>query len=240
MSTVCIVQARMGSTRLPGKVMQPILDKPMLGWVMYRLRRSRLIDQAIIATTVEKQDDRLVEFCEQQGWLVYRGSQDDVLDRYYQTARQYQADHIVRVTSDCPLIDPAVMDYVIAGYLSAAPHPDYASNTLERTYPRGLDTEVFSLAALAMAWKADASPWREHVTPYLNQNPDRFRLQSVTNPENFSHLRWTVDTPEDLKLVRTVYEHFGHGNFSWQQVLEAFKEHPEWAAINQDVQQKSL
>ncbi len=148
----------------------------MLWWVMYRLGHSRFIDQTVIATTTETPDDRLAELCEQYGWPVYRGSQDDVLDRYYQAARQFEAEHIVRVTSDCPLIDPAVTDYVIAAYLCAAPQPDYASNTLQRHYPRGLDCEVFSLIALETAWNEDASDWREHVTPYLYRHPEQFRL----------------------------------------------------------------
>lgn len=211
----------------------------MLWWVMYRLYRCRLIDQIVIATTREQSDDSLVELCEREGWRVSRGGTEDVLDRYYQAARQFRANHIVRVTSDCPLIDPVVTDYTIAAYLSAAPRPDYASNTLQRRYPRGLDTEVFSFRALETAWKEDTSAWREHVTPYIYRNPDRFRLCEVTNQGDFSAYRWTVDTPEDLQLVRTVYEHFGHGDFSWQQALAAFEDHPEWTAINRDIQQKN-
>lgn len=240
MRMVCIVQARMGSTRLPGKVLEPLLGKPMIWWVMHRLRKSRLLDHVIIATTTKVTDNQLVELCKQEGWPVYRGSEDDVLDRYYQAAKQMDVEHIVRITSDCPLIDPLVTDHVIATYLSAAPRPDYANNTLQRTYPRGLDTEVFSFAALETAWNTDTSSWREHVTPYLYHNPDRFRLQSVTNSADYSRLRWTVDTPEDLALVRTVYEYFGHGDFTWQQVLKAFEDHPEWVTINQDIQQKTL
>jgi len=238
MSVVCIVQARMGSTRLAGKVTQLILGKPMLWWVMHRLQQARLIDQVVVATTTESQDDALVDLCDQHRWLVFRGSELDVLDRYYQAARHYQADSVVRITSDCPLIAPAVTDLVIAAYLSHAPQPDYVSNTLQRTYPRGLDTEVFSFAALETAWNTDTSSWREHVTPFLYQNPDRFQLQSVMNSADFSLLRWTVDTPEDLTLVRTVYEYFGHGDFTWQQVLRAFEDHPECVTINHGIQQK--
>lgn len=230
----------MSSTRLPGKVLRPILGQPMLWWVVYRLRCCRLIDKIVIATTVEPSDNPLVELCQRERWAVSRGSEEDVLDRYYQAARTYEADHIVRITSDCPLIDPAVTDYVIATYASVAPRPDYASNTLRRRYPRGLDTEVFSFLALEKAWREDASPGREHVTPYLYRNPDQFRLCDVTHPDDFSAYRWTVDTPEDLQLARTVYEYFGHGGFSWQQALEAFEEHPEWTAINRDIPQKRV
>jgi spore coat polysaccharide biosynthesis protein SpsF len=212
----------------------------MIGWVLHRLQRCRQLDHVMVATTTETADDALVDLCERESWPVNRGSENDVLDRYYQAARMIGAEHIVRVTADCPLIDPVVTDYVIAAYLSTTPPPDYASNTLQRTYPRGLDTEVFSFAALETAWNTDTSSWREHVTPYLHQNPDRFRLHSVTNPVDFSHLRWTVDTPEDLMLVRAMYQYFGHGDFTWQEALKACEEHPEWLTINQDIHQKSL
>lgn len=240
MSTVCIVQARMGSTRLPGKVLQPILGKPMIWWVMHRVSGCRLLDRVVIATTASRLDDALVELCEQEHWFAFRGSEDDVLDRYYRTATQFEADLVVRITSDCPLIDPTVTDRTVATFLSIAPGPDYVSNTLERTYPRGLDTEVFSMQALTTAWKEDHSTWREHVTPFLYRNPNTFRLHSVTNPVDFSCYRWTVDSPEDLELVRQVYSHFGHGDCSWQQVLEAFGQHPEWAELNCHIVQKTV
>jgi len=239
MSTVCIVQARMGSTRLPGKVLQPILGKPMLWWVMHRLSRCRQTDQVVVATTTSRLDDPLVELCKQEHWPAFRGSEVDVLDRYHGAAKQFRADHIVRVTSDCPLVDPTVTDRTVATFLSIAPAPDYVSNTLERTYPRGLDTEVFSMQALVTAWEEDRSPWREHVTPFLYRNPERFRLHGVTNPVDFSHYRWTVDTPEDLELVRQVYSHFGHGGFAWQQVLEAYGQHSEWTELNCNIEQKT-
>src|SRR5712692_2461671 len=168
MKTVCIVQARMGSTRLPGKVLQPILHRPMLCWVINRVKRCRLIDDVVIATTTATQEDPIVDFCTSQGWSFCRGSEADVLDRYYRAAQQFGADHVVRITSDCPLIDRDVTDNVIATYHSVMPAPDYVSNVLIRTYPRGLDTEVLSYAALSRAWSEDQSMrWREHVTPYI-------------------------------------------------------------------------
>ena len=240
MPIVCIVQARTGSTRLPAKVLKPLLGKPMLWWVINRLQASRQIDQLMVATTTNRADDRLVRLCKQEGWAVYRGSEQDVLDRYYQAAQQAGADHIVRVTSDCPLIDPVVTDFIIAAYLGTAPRPDYASNIVLRTYPRGLDVEVFSSAVLKAAWEKDTSNWREHVTPYIYQNPEEFHLRHVVNPTDYSHLRWTVDTPEDYSLIQTIYEHFGQGDFTWQQVLTAIEANPAWVSINRDIQQRHL
>lgn len=241
MEVVCIVQARMGSTRLPGKVLMPILGKSMLWWDLHRVQGARRLDAVVVATTTNPTDDELAEFCRQQGWNVVRGSEEDVLDRYYQAARQYDAAHIVRITSDCPLIDPHVVDYVVTSYLSAYPQPDYASNFLERTYPRGLDTEIFSMAALETAWRnAQAPSEREHVTPYIWRNPNLFRLRSVTNSQNQSAHRWTVDTPEDMELVQRIYGYFGHGDFRWQDVLALLDEHPEWVEINRGIEQKHL
>jgi spore coat polysaccharide biosynthesis protein SpsF len=241
MSIVCIIQARMGSERLPGKVLQSIEGKPMIERVIERVERSHLVDGIVIATTTLPQDDVLAELCATMGWNCYRGSEQDVLDRYYRAAQHYGADYIVRVTSDCPLVDPTVLDYVTAAFVSSAPAVDYASNTITRTYPRGLDIEIFSFAALELAWNDDkAANWREHVTPYIHQQADKFRLLIVTNPVDFSHYRWTVDTPQDLDLVRRIYSHFGHTDFGWRDVLAAFAEYPEWESINRDITQKSL
>lgn len=240
MKTVCIIQARMGSTRLPGKVLQPLLDKPLLFWDVYRVKKARLIDEVLIATTTDSRDDAIVELCNSAGWGYFRGSEDDVLDRYYQAAQKQHAGVVVRVTSDCPLIDPQVLDYILAGFYAAAPAVDYASNSIMRTYPRGLDTEVFTFAALETAWREDNSSWREHVTPFIYNHPERFRLLPVTNPTDYSHHRWTVDTPEDYELVRRIYEHFGHGEFGWRDVLDVLDQHPDWVAINQHIEQKKL
>ncbi|MFN2453664.1 MAG: cytidylyltransferase domain-containing protein [Pyrinomonadaceae bacterium] len=240
MRTICLIQARMGSTRLRGKVLQLILGRPMLWWDVYRINRCRFVDQVVIATTTDERDDVIVELCQREGWAYSRGSEDDVLDRYYQAAKEWDAECIVRITSDCPLIDPQVSDYVIAGFHSAAPHLDYASNIAQRTYPRGLDTEVFSRQALERAWHEDGSiQRREHVTPFIAQQPDKFRLHSICNPVDYSQHRWTVDTAEDLALVRLVYEHFGHGDFGWQDVLSVLEEYPQWSEINRHIRQKA-
>lgn len=237
---VCLVQARMGSTRLPGKVLAPILDRPMLAWVIDRLRRCELVDEVAVATTTLDRDDAIVTLCDEAGWPVFRGSEEDVLDRYYRAAGYFDADTVLRVTSDCPLIDPGVVDLAAASFRAAAPPVDYVSNFTPRTYPRGLDVEVFSFAALERAWQEDTSAWREHVTPYIRNNPDAFRLHAIANPADFSGYRWTVDEPDDLALVRRIYQHFGHGDFTWQDALAALDAHPSWAAINRDVQQKSI
>lgn len=240
MRIVCIIQARMGSTRLPGKVLKPILGQPMLWHVMERVRRVRRLDELVVATTVQDADDRIADLCMQNGWSCFRGSEDDVLDRYYQAALQCQADVVVRITSDCPLVDPDVIDQVIGAYVTSQPEVDYVSNTLvPRTFPRGLDVEVFSFSALSRAWDEDGNPaWREHVTPYIWRQSDKFRLLPVKADDDYSVMRWTVDTEEDLALVRRIYESMPHSFFGWQGVLRLLKDHPQWLKINSNVQQK--
>ena len=239
--TVCIIQARMGSTRLSGKVLQPILGRPMLWWVMHRVQQARLLGKVVIATTTEPADDAIVALCERHGWSTFRGSEQDVLDRYYQAAQQYGADVVVRITSDCPLIDPWVIDYTISAHLSAAPQVDYTSNSIDRTYPRGLDTEAFSMDALRRCWRdATLPPEREHVTYYMYRHPERFNLLPVTNQVDYARHRWTVDTPEDMELVQRVYQHFGHGDFHWREVLALLEAHPDWIQINQHIEQKKV
>lgn len=239
MTTVCIIQARMGSERLPGKVLLPILDQPMLHWVVERVQHARLIDQVVIATTDRPQDDAIADLCRQRDWSCFRGDETDVLDRYYRAS--VGADYVVRVTSDCPVIDPAVIDYTIGAFHATVPMVDYASNTHARTYPRGLDVEVFTRDALVQAWRDDANlDWREHVTPFLYRHPDRFRLLDVTNPVDYSALRLTVDTPQDLALIRQIYGHFGRGDFSWKETIALLTDHPDWLDINRDVTQKPV
>jgi spore coat polysaccharide biosynthesis protein SpsF len=240
MKTVAIVQARMGSTRLPGKVLQDLAGEPMLARVVNRTCRAKTLQEVVIATTTNMVDDVIVKLCEDRGWSWFRGSEEDVLDRYYHAAKKYQADFIVRITSDCPLIDPEVIDHVVQEFLERQPEVDYASNTWpRRTLPRGLDTEVMRMDVLERAWREDRNPaWREHVTPYIYRNPDRFRIHNVVSPVDYSAMRWTVDTQEDLAFVRKIYDYFGHDRFSWREVLKVLEEHPEWVEINRYVQQK--
>lgn len=240
MKVVGIIQARTGSTRLPGKVLLDLAGEPMLARAVSRVRRAKTLDDVVVATTSLPPDDAIVELCAERGWNVFRGSEDDVLDRYYRAAVAHRADAVVRITSDCPLIDPDVVDQVVTAFLERRPRVDYASNVLPvRTFPRGLDTEVFSFDALARAWREDKNPaWREHVTPYIYNNPCLFQLHCLTHEVAYSDMRWTVDTAEDLALVKLIYDYFGDGRFSWRDALRVLEQHPEWAAINRHVEQK--
>jgi spore coat polysaccharide biosynthesis protein SpsF len=236
--TVAIIQARMGSTRLPAKVLLPLLGRPILSRVVERTARAKLVDEVVVATTVDPSDKRIVDLAVEQGWTVERGSESDLLDRYTQVARAHDADIVVRITSDCPLIDPALIDETIEAFVDGG--ADYASSSLEpRTYPRGLDVEVIGRVALERAWREDGDPaWREHVTPYLYHHPDEFRLIRVSSPDDQSHHRWCVDTVEDYELVKRIYEALGADDFTWRQALEVVDSHPSWASINRDVVQK--
>ena len=242
MRNVAIIQARMGSTRLPGKVLQDLAGEPMLARVVNRTGRAKTIQEVVIATTTNVLDDVIVELCKARDWSWFRGSEEDVLDRYYQAAKKYQADLIVRITSDCPLIEPEIVDQVVQEFLERWPELDYATNTWpQRTFPQGLDTEVMSRDALDRAWHEDRNPtWREHVTPYIYRNPDRFRIHNVLSQVDYSAMRWTVDTTEDLTFVRQIYDYFDHDGFSWHEVLKALEEHPEWLEINRHIQQKVI
>lgn len=240
MKVAAIVQARIGSTRLPGKVLLDIAGKSMLARVVERLSGTKCLTGVLVATTDSKHDDGIVEECRRLSVAAFRGHEDDVLDRYHQAAQSIAADIVVRVTSDCPLIDPQVTDLTIRRFL--AERPDYASNCLVRTYPRGLDTEVMTMQALGQAWsEAGGEYQRAHVTPYIYEHPEKFRLLSVTNDKDYSQHRWTVDTPEDLGLMRAIYERLGwKGDFSWRDVLALFNDEPGLAALNRGVAQKAL
>jgi spore coat polysaccharide biosynthesis protein SpsF len=243
MNKVAIVQARMGSTRLPGKVMKEIADKPMLWHVVNRLNYSKLIDKVVVATTDNREDNLIEEFCIDNNVNFYRGSQEDVLDRYYQAAKIYKADIIVRITSDCPLIDPVIVDKVVENYLDHEEKVDYVSNILERTYPRGMDVEVFSLRVLEIAWqKAKEQYQREHVTPFIYENPDAFNLSCMKNERDLSHLRLTVDEEKDLELVRRIYKNlYKEDNvFHLQDIIKLLKSNPELKEINKIIEQKRI
>ena len=191
MKTVIIVQARMTSTRLPGKVLKRVLDKPLLEYQIERLRRAKLADKIVIATTVNDTDQPIIEMCNSLSVSYFLGSEEDVLSRYYGAAKEHYADVVVRVTSDCPLIDPQIIDKVINFYLENSDKYDYVSNCLKRTYPRGMDTEVFSFKALQEAFlSATAHPDREHVTPFIYRHPELYRVGDVAYSENQSSYRW--------------------------------------------------
>lgn len=240
MKVVAIVQARTGSTRLPGKVLKDIGGETMLSRVVGRLRRARLINEVLIATTDLAVDDAIVTECRKCSAPVSRGDERDVLDRYFRAAQLAKAEVVVRITSDCPLIDPEITDKTIAAFIEA--RRDYASNVMQRTYPRGLDTEVMTVAALERAWRQARKPYeREHVTPYIYEHPEEFKLLSVTGDEDQSSHRWTVDTPEDLEFVRAVYGRLGtEAAFGWRDVIELLQREPQLADLNSFVQQKPV
>lgn len=240
---VILIQARMGSTRLPGKHLKEVLGKPLIGYLLERLRRVRNADAIVLATTTNPLDDALVDFSKKNHLPYFRGSEEDVLDRFYQCAKTNAADVIVRITGDCPLIDPAVIDLVIEHYLKNRASLDYVSNTEKRTFPRGFDVEVFSFESLQkVASEAGKPEEREHVTPYYYRHPDLFRIGSVTRPVDESRYRWTVDTQDDFKLISTVLENIypEKPNFTFNDLLELFQRHPDWIKINVHVQQKIL
>lgn len=241
---VAIIQARMGSTRLPGKVLADIAGQPMLTRVVERARRASTVDSIAVATTVEPGDLAVARLCLERGYPCMRGHPTDVLDRFYQAARQFEAEVVVRLTGDCPLIDPEVVDTTVRAFLESDPPLDMAANRLAegRTYPIGQDTEVCSFQALETAWKEAEDPYqREHVMPFLYEHRDRFRVLLVKHEKDYGHLRWTVDTAEDLELVRRIYGHFGgRDDFSWLEVLALFESDPSLAAINAQVQHRGI
>jgi spore coat polysaccharide biosynthesis protein SpsF len=203
MSLVALVQARMSSTRFPGKVLADLAGKPMLWHVVDRTQRARQIDQVCVVTSDFPDDDVIAEFCVKLGVACFRGNLHDVLDRYYQAAAKMEADPIVRITADCPLIDPDVVDAVITMFKTG--EYDYVSNTIERTFPDGLDVEVFRFASLKRAWnEAPAGYDREHVTSFFCKHPEKFRIGQYCDEQDRSAQRWTVDYPADLEFVRSV------------------------------------
>lgn len=235
MSTAIVVQARMGSTRLPGKVLKDIAGRPMLSYQMERLRRVKRAERIVVATTDQPADDAVERFCQKEKIACVRGSEHDVLARYHLAIERFPADVVVRITADCPLIDPAIVDEAIAAY-----EPDYVSNMLETTYPYGMAVEVFSAQALREAHREAKDPAeREHVTPFIYRHPKRYRLRSLTMAPNLSHHRWTVDTPEDFELVSRLLKTL-KPHFTLQDVLAVLDEHPDWCAINAHVEQKAL
>lgn len=229
----------MGSTRLPGKVLKTIGGKPMLSYQLERLRRVKFAQRVVIATTEQTMDDAIVDFCKSERVSVFRGSESDVLSRYHGAAVQHSANCIVRVTSDCPLIDPEVIDLAITEYQSG--QYDYVSNMIEPSWPYGMAVEVFSFDALADANRESTSAAeREHVTPYIYWRPERYRLKSLTMTPNLSAHRWTVDTPEDFELISRILDAIypQHPEFSMNDVLAVLRRHPEWVLLNRHVQQK--
>jgi len=238
---VAIVQARMTSTRLPGKVLMPIAGRAMLSWQLERMRRARTLDRIVVATTTLASDDAVVALCEAEHCDVTRGSETDVLSRYVHAARLFDAATVVRLTSDCPLMDPALIDQAVQRFADTG--CDYLSNMLQPTYPYGLAVEVMKRQALLAAGDEATDPQeREHVTPFIYWRPQRFRLQSLAMSPDLSHHRWTVDTPQDFELVSRILAalYQRQPDFGIADVLALLEQHPEWVKINAHVEQKAV
>jgi spore coat polysaccharide biosynthesis protein SpsF len=228
-----VVQARMSSTRLPGKVLEPVSGRPMILRQIERLRRSVLIDHLVVATSVDPSDDPLADLLTSEGVDYRRGSLTDVADRYLRVAREFQPNTIVRLTADCPLAEPSVIDAVIEHHITSG--ADYTSNVLERTYPQGLDAECVTFAAFERLMGLTLTDReREHVTLGVYQRPEQFRLESVTQITDRSNLRWTVDLPADLEFVRAVYAAlYPHNpNFDQENLVSYLALHPELNRTN--------
>ncbi len=272
---LAIIQARMAASRLPGKVMQDIGGKPMLEWVVERTHRAKTVNKVVVATTLDPSDDPIFDFCKQMDYRVGRGNVHDVLDRYYQTAKHFRADIVVRVTADCPFIDPDLIDQAVRLLLSgtgaldlrkklAASRFDFVANRLPppwgRTYPIGLDVEVFTFDVLEQAWRRAIAPnHREHVTPFFYEGtpvdqlkysipnspyssamtPEGHHIALMHHTPDYGHLRWTVDTPEDLRLVREIASRFSVDTFTWKDILALVESEPALTQINARVQHKT-
>lgn len=235
MDILAIIQARMGSSRLSGKVLKELSGKPVLWHVVNRVRRSELIDDVVVATTCQKKDLEIVKYCAEQGIRVFVGSEDDVLDRYYQAARLYKPKNIVRITADCPLHDYRIIDAVIQKHIDM--NSDYTSNTLEYSFPDGLDCEVFTFSVLEQTWKeAKLTSEREHVTPYICKEK-KFKKYGIKDPINCSQYRWTLDTEEDFEFISKIFGELYEKNheFNKEDIYDLLDKCPELLTINQGI-----
>jgi spore coat polysaccharide biosynthesis protein SpsF len=267
MRTVAIIQGRMGSSRLPGKILLDIAGKPMIQHVIERTQRARTLEAVAVATTTDPSDDPVAAFAVSMGIPCTRGSLHDVLDRYYSAAKTHAAEVIVRITADCPVIDPAVIDETVkmvaepSSVLGLSSSVDFSCNRLPppfgRSFPIGLDVEVCTFAALERAWKESTATFhREHVMPYLYEgthlvprtshlaegtSPRGFRIAQLHHTPDYGTLRWTVDTPEDLAFIREIFARLGgKPDFTWHDVLEIVQKEPELAQINAEIRHKTM
>jgi spore coat polysaccharide biosynthesis protein SpsF len=242
MKIVGIVQARMTSTRLPGKILKEVLGKPLLAYEIERLKKIPSLDELVVATTVNREDDPVITLCETLGVPTHRGSELDVLSRYYESATIHGADAVVRFTADCPLIDPNVSERVIAHYRANADSLDYCSTDVG-ALPRGMDTEIFSYQALCEAHReGTATPEREHVTYFIHTRPERYRIARMGFGRDWGGYRLTVDTPEDFALVREVIERLypANGDFTVEDIAALLEREPSLPALNAMITQKTV
>jgi spore coat polysaccharide biosynthesis protein SpsF len=244
MKIVATIEARMTSTRLPGKVLLPVLERPMLSFLLERLRRVPSLNEIVLATTVNSSDQPLVEFAKKNGLSFFRGSEEDVMSRVIGAAESVDADIVVEITGDCPLIDPAVIETTIQEFLSSK--VDYAYNGIVRSYPLGMETQVFRLSTLKRSFSMTDHPLdREHVTRHIRQHPELFTHLNVTSkPEEFwPDLGLTLDEPKDYELIRRIIEYFykSNPNFTCADMVQLLRnEKNDWVALNKEVQRKGL
>lgn len=239
MKIVAILQARCSSSRLPNKVMLKIMNKPMIQHQINRLKKSKLVDEIVIATSTDKSDDLLARLCKKLNLPIFRGSLNNVLDRFYHTANHYKADIVVRLTGDCPLIDPEIIDMAIQKHLLE--ENDYTSNIIIETYPDGLDVEVISISAIKEAWKnSKLKSEKEHVTTYIRKK-SKYKKSNLSSEEDMSHYRWTVDEPADFEFVTKVYESLGKNekHFSTSEIYDLLEKEPRLQDINCNIQRNA-
>lgn len=245
MGVLCIIQARLGSTRLPGKVLKKLSGKSVLEHVIYRVSKSNLIDQIIVATTTNKEDDKIIDECLKIGVNYYRGDENNVLSRYYETAFDKGYETIIRITSDCPLIDPKIIDNMIRYFNNENEkyRLDYLSNSLKETFPRGFDVEIFTFNSLKEAYEnATLEYEKEHVTPYIYLNQDKFTIKNYYNSNKYQNYRLTLDTYEDYLVIKNIYDNIYKEDrmFFYEDIISYLNQYPEIANINQHIKQKKL
>lgn len=234
---IAIIQARMGSSRLPNKVLKLLSDKTVLEQVYNRVIRSKYIDEVIVATTIDKSNLPIVNLCSSKGIRIFCGSENDVLDRFYQLAKLINPDHIVRITSDCPVIDSVIIDLIIQSHLQS--QADYSSNTIVDTFPDGLDAEIFKFTALKKTWEEAILPSeREHVTPYIKNHPEFFTLNSIESEINYFKKRWTLDTDLDFQFLSSIFNELYDGNpfFGINDILNLLERSPFLETINLNIE----
>ncbi|MGB2841560.1 MAG: glycosyltransferase family protein [Halobacteriota archaeon] len=232
---IAIIQVRMGSTRLPEKALKQILGKPMLWHLINRIKEAKLVDKVVIATTTNKEDKMIINFAKENGIDYYAGSENDIVDRLYMTAKKFGAEAIVRITGDCPLIEPKIIDKAVEYYLKNKDRIDYVSNVYPPTYPDGLDVEIYPFKTLERMGREIKDPFgREWVYTYIIENPDKFRIANIENKEDLSWMRWTVDYKEDLDFVREIYKMLYKYDriFHMEDILELLRENPKFMEIN--------
>lgn len=242
MKVTAIIQARCGSTRLPGKIFMEIDGKPLLWHVVNRLTYAELIDDVVVATTTDSKDDATAEWCKENGIKCFRGSEDDVLSRFYNAAIEFPCDVIVRVTADDPFKEPCIIDKIIKKLFDE--NLDLSTNVFPPSYPEGLDCEVFTFNVLQTMEKITNDPYnREHVTPYIYNNPDKFKIGNVTSSRQLSSYRWTIDNKEDYDMVNEIYKKRkdrSKGILLMEEILEILEENPKIASINSDVKRSGM